>query len=81
MGKIGEFVDRIILSDHEYKKKYCPHLYSYLFVLNDKERSVVLKKHAENRKVCNECYGIYFEEECPECNHGKSCGGYVLNLN
>jgi hypothetical protein len=31
MGKIRKFIDRFILSDHEWKKKYCPHLYGAMF--------------------------------------------------
>jgi hypothetical protein len=28
---VREQLDKIILSDHEWKKKYCPFLYNYLF--------------------------------------------------
>jgi hypothetical protein len=33
-----KFIEGLFLSDHEWKKKYCPHLYNYLFLMNDEKR-------------------------------------------
>lgn len=38
ISKIREWLDSIFLSDHEWKKKYCPNLYNYLFKMTDEER-------------------------------------------
>lgn len=38
MGKkLREFFDRFFLTDHEWKKKYCPPLHHYLFEMTDEE--------------------------------------------
>lgn len=46
MFKIREFLDRFLLSDHEWKKKYCPDLYHWIFEMSDEEK----KKTYENFK-------------------------------
>ena len=49
---LREKLDGIILSDHEWKKKYCPTLYNYLFCLNEEERHkqyLEMQKGAEER--------------------------------
>ena len=35
--------DSVVLSDHEWKKKYCPHLYSWLFEMTEEEKNKVMK--------------------------------------
>jgi len=45
-----EKFDRIILNDHEYKRKYCPFIYNYLFIVTSKERTEMFKKMIENTK-------------------------------
>lgn len=80
-------LDWIFLNEYEWKKKYCPTLHRYLFKLNDAERREVFAQAAayrmSHRQVCGECHGIWFDHEfdkCPECNYGKACGGYEINL-
>ena len=36
--KIREWLDSVFLSDHEWKKKYCPDLHNYLFRMTGEER-------------------------------------------
>lgn len=48
---IREQTDKIILSDHEWKKKYCSHLFHYLFEMTNEERHQVwvkLREHQNN---------------------------------
>lgn len=84
MGWIREQIDKFVLSDFEWKKKYCPYLHHYLFSLTEEERSKIFNDSMNNlnskRKICNECNGIYFEEKCPECNGIHLCGGYVIEI-
>jgi len=43
-------IDKIILNDHDWKKKYCPCLYHYLFEISDEERHrmwINIKKNKE----------------------------------
>ena len=40
---LREIWDKIILYDEEWKKKYCPHLYNYLFEMTDEERHKACK--------------------------------------
>jgi hypothetical protein len=47
LNRLREIRDRIFLSDHEYKKKYCPFLYNWLFEMTDEERKEVYKKISE----------------------------------
>ncbi len=47
---LREWYDRLVLSDHEWKKKYCPHIYHYLFEMGEKERSEFWKQVAEREK-------------------------------
>ena len=76
MDKIRKFIDKFLLSDHEWKRKYCPTLYNYLFKMSDEERHEAftegIKWWEEHRKVCPDCYGIHFEDECP-CTKGNHC--------
>lgn len=44
MNKLRRFIDRILLSDHEWKKKYCPELYHYLFEATAEERTAIFEK-------------------------------------
>lgn len=72
--------DKLVLSDHNWKRKYCPTLYSWVFG-NEEERHGMWLKIAENASkshVCPACHGIYWDENCPECNGRHVCGGYVL---
>ena len=41
-----EWLDRFLLSDHEWKKKYCPNLYHYLFEMTPEERSECFKNNS-----------------------------------
>jgi len=43
-------LDKVFLSDHEWKKKYCSHLFHYLFEMNDEERHQMWDKYYEYRK-------------------------------
>lgn len=85
MGKLRAFLDRFLLNDHEWKKKYCPDLYHYLFEMTPKEKHEAWEKakawREEHQKVCHECHGIHWENDCPECNGRHTCGGYVLVVN
>lgn len=84
MGKLREIFDSLVLSDHEWKKKYCPFLYHYLFEMTPEEKHAALedgrKWNKEHRKVCPECHGIHWSEECPECTQGIACGGYEIEV-
>lgn len=41
------WIDSILLSDHEWKKKYCPTLYRYLFEMTPEERTAALANYTE----------------------------------
>lgn len=43
---MGKLLDRLFLSDQEYKKKYCTVLYNYLF-------STAEERHNMYTKMCN----------------------------
>ena len=51
MGWIRKKIDSIFLSDHEWKKKYCPTLYNYLFSSEEERHNMYLKmsEGAEDR--------------------------------
>ena len=42
--------DRLFLSDHEWKKKNCPHIYHWLFVMTPEERTAKWKEMCERPK-------------------------------
>lgn len=44
-------IDKILLSDHEWKKKYCPTLYNYLFKMSPEERNKEWEELVERDKV------------------------------
>jgi len=46
MGKVREYLDRFILSDHKWKKKYCPNL--YCAITNPKEFFNKVKNNPPN---------------------------------
>jgi len=52
MGKVIRFIDGFLLPDHEWKKKYCPNLYSYLFSSPEKQREML--KNYDPDKVFEE---------------------------
>lgn len=65
--KIRKQIDKVLLSDHEWKKKYCPILYNYLFNMNDEQRH---KWHDSTRGVETsgldgrfmlQCFGVMSE--------------------
>ena len=52
MNFLRKWFDRILLNDFEWKKKYCPNLYRYLFEMNDIERKELwdnLQKFVEDK--------------------------------
>lgn len=48
---IREWLDRIFLPDSEYKKKYCPFIYDYLFNKTLEERSQMFKEAMSPERV------------------------------
>ncbi len=83
MGYLRRLFNIIFLSDHEWKKKHCSNLHKWLFQLTNEEKHEIIKTAQKNRRVCPDCRGIYFSNECPECpecTEGKPCGGYEIGL-
>jgi len=48
--KTREWLDRILLSDHRWKQKYCPDLFHWLFEMNDEERKKVIEEFKRNKE-------------------------------
>lgn len=38
MKHVRRWIDRLILSDHQWKRKYCPYLHGWLFEMTKEER-------------------------------------------
>ena len=81
MAKIIEKIKDFFLSDYEWKVKHCPTL-NLLVNGTDDDKKTMMDKMIENlskQKVCPDCHGIYWDNDCPECNGRGICGGYVIN--
>jgi hypothetical protein len=72
--KIREVLDRLLLSDHEWKKKYCPEVYSWLFELTDEERKEIIKKGKEH---CDKVWKLAEQNKRTELEQPK--GSIVLS--
>lgn len=77
---IRELIDRILLSDYKWKMKYCPTLAKWVFGTDNdrKEMWDKIMENTQNSRTCPNCYGIYWDKDCPECNGRGVCGGYIL---
>jgi hypothetical protein len=79
--KIREFLERthklsfrLLLSDYEWKKKYCPEVYSWLFELTDEERKEIIKKGKEH---CDKVWKLAEQNKRTELEQPK--GSIVLS--